>query len=91
MEKRIDQFITRFQGKQSALYAYLVERLMGNRLHIYTETDIYFSKMGAVTNEENMWIALDKARERFASKWGASVPGYIRILDIIDIYKTKSV
>jgi hypothetical protein len=68
MEKRIDQFITRFHGKQSVYYAYLVERLMENRLHLYPKIDIYFSKMGAITNEENMWAALDRSKERFLQK-----------------------
>ena len=79
MEKQIDQFITKFQGKQSVYYAYLVERLMENRLHLYPEIDIYFSKMGAITNEENMWAALDKAKERFLRKWKKENHGNIRI------------
>ncbi len=79
MEKRIDQFITRFHGKQSVYYAYLVERLMENRLHLYPKIDIYFSKMGAITNEENMWAALDRSKERFLQKWKKESNGTIRI------------
>ena len=79
MEKHIDQFITKFQGKRSSFYAYLVERLMENRLHLYPEIDIYFSKMDAVTNEENMWAALDRAKDRFLKKWKEKKSGNIRI------------
>lgn len=79
MEKRIDQFNKKFQGKKSTLYAYLVERLMENRLHLYPEIDVYFAKMGSVTNEENMWAALDRAKERFSQKWGAKQQGKVRV------------
>lgn len=79
MEKKIDQFITKFQGKKSLFYAYLVERLMENRLHLYPEIDVYFAKMGSITNDENMWAALEKAKERFSQKWGDGQHGSIRI------------
>jgi len=58
---------------------------MENRLHLYPEIDIYFSKMDAVTNEENMWAALDRAKDRFLQKWGTTAHGKIRIFGITAI------
>ena len=69
LEKKIDQFISKFHGKRSVLYSYMVERLMENRLHIHPEIDIYFAKLDSVINEENMWGALDNAKDRFYKKW----------------------
>ena len=52
---------------------------MENRLHLYPEIDVYFAKMGSVTNEENMWAALDRAKERFSQKWGSKQQGKVRV------------
>lgn len=79
IEKKIDQFLSKFHGRRGEFYAYLVERLMENRLHLYPSIDIYFSKMDSVINEENMRLALEKARERFIKKWGDRSPGDVRI------------
>ncbi len=79
IHKKIDQFLSKFHGKKSDFYAYMVERLMENRLHLYPSIDIYFSKMDSVINEENMMLALERARDRFVKKWGDRSRGEVRI------------
>jgi len=78
IQKKIDQFLGKFHGKKGDLYAYLVERLMEQRLHIYPEIDIYFAKLDSVINEENMWAALEGAKERMLKKYPATNHGTIR-------------
>ena len=43
IQKRIDQFLSKFHGKKSELYSYMVERLLEKRLHLYPNIDIYFA------------------------------------------------
>lgn len=69
IEKDLNQFIYKFNGSRKQYYAYLVERLLENRLHHYCEIDIYFAKMKNVTHEENMWQAIENAQKRFEEKW----------------------
>lgn len=77
--KNSDQFRTKFKGRASNLYEYLVEKLFENRLHLYSEIDIYFSKMGNIVREKNMLSALDKAKETFYNKWGKTNESSIRL------------
>jgi uncharacterized protein DUF3800 len=63
------QFIKKFGGKDRNFYSYLVEKLFENRLHLYSEMDIYFSKMGNIVREHNMRDALEKAKVSFNEKW----------------------
>lgn len=78
IQKKIDQFLGKFQGKKGKLYSYLVERLLEQRLHLYPEIDIYFAKLDSVINEENMWEALEGAKNRMLSKYPATDHGAIR-------------
>ena len=79
IEKKIDLFISKFKGKKSALYAYLVERLFENRLHQHDVIDIYFSKVHNVIHEKNMWAAIEEAKARFYKKWNKTQENDIRI------------
>jgi hypothetical protein len=67
--KNGDQFRKKFNCNCSKLYEYMIEKLFENRLHIYKEIDLYFSKMGNITRESNMKNALEKAKETFNLKW----------------------
>lgn len=78
IHKKVNQFLSKFQGKRGNLYAYMVERLMENRLHLYPTINIYFAKIDSVINEENMWQALEKAKERFKQKWANESQNNIR-------------
>ncbi len=73
------QFINKFGGKDRKLYSYLVEKLFENRLHLYSEIDFYFSKMGNMVREHNMKAALEKAKMVFQEKWGKENQSNIRI------------
>ena len=92
--KSTSQFKTKFNGKASKLYEYLVSKLFENRLHLHSEIDIYFSKMGSTVREQNMRQALDKASKVFHEKWGGEnnsrinvfvqEPSQIASLQVID-------
>lgn len=77
--KNPDQFKKKFNGKVGRVYEYLVEKLFENRLHLYSDIDIYFSKMGNVLREENMKSALNNAKYLFFQKWGHENESSIRI------------
>ena len=79
IEKDMNQFVQKFNGSRKQYYAYLVERLLENRLHQFCEIDIYFAKMHSVTHEENMWQAIEKAQERFEEKWNYKNRNKIRV------------
>lgn len=79
IEKKTEQFTNRFHCKKGEFYSYLIERLFENRLHLYPEIDIYFAKMKNVTHAENMWQAIEKAKQRFMGKWGIDNQNTIRI------------
>jgi len=69
LKKRIDQFISKFQGKKSNLYSYMVERLLEQTLHLFPCIDIYFAKLDSVINDENMENALNSAKNRMLKKY----------------------
>lgn len=77
--KDSEQFIKRFNGKPENLYTYCVEKLFENRLHLYSDIDIYFSKMGNVVRENNMKSAISNAMYNFRSKWGKENESNIRL------------
>lgn len=77
--KNTNQFKTKFNGKASKLYEYLVSKLFENRLHLHSEIDIYFSKMGSTVREHNMRQALNKASEAFHDKWGGENNSHINV------------
>ncbi len=56
-----------------------VFKLLKNRIHLYTDIDIYFSEMGNIVSEHNMKEAIDKAIEKFQSKWRKENNNNIRI------------
>ena len=77
IQKKINQCLSKFQGRKGNLYSYLVERLLEQRLHIYPEIYIYFTKLDSVINEENMWGALEKAKGRMLAKYPATEHGKV--------------
>lgn len=44
--KKEDLFRKKFDLQPAKLYEYLVSKLLENRLHLYSEIDLYFSAMG---------------------------------------------
>ena len=72
-------FRRRFNMSDKRLYRFLVAELLKNRLHLYQEIDIYFSKMGDVVSVSNMTEALNDAVMKFQEKWGAKNNGNIRV------------
>jgi hypothetical protein len=79
IEKKLEHYLNKFNQRQSDLYAYMVERLFENRLHMFNKIDIYFSKMHNVIHEGNMWNAIEKAKQRFSTKWNYEHSNEIRI------------
>jgi len=73
------QFRKKFNCKPSKMYEYLVEKLFENRLHLYSEIDIYFSKMGNVVRETNMKTAINQAKTIFENKWSSKNKTKIRV------------
>ena len=61
------------------MYGYLVSKLFENRLHLHSNIDVYFSKMGNVVREQNMLSALDAAKAVFKKKWGVEHSNEMRI------------
>ena len=53
-------FRNRFNMSEKRLYRFLVSELLKNRIHLYTDIDIYFSEMGNIVSEHNMKEAIDK-------------------------------
>ncbi len=92
--KKTDIFKKKFDCNQAKFYEYMVEKLFENRLHLYSDIDIYFSKMGTIVRENNMKDALNRAKENFKMKWGKEnsceirtfiqEPSQIQALQIID-------
>lgn len=72
-------FNNKFNKNKTELYKYLVSKLFENRLHLYTEMDIYFSKMGNIVREKNMLEALNAAKHTFESKWASKNKGEFKI------------
>jgi hypothetical protein len=77
--KNPDRFRKKFDLKTKKLYTFLVEKLFENRLHLYSEIDIYFSKMGNTVREQNMKTALENAKSVFSQKWGLENYGNLRV------------
>ena len=80
LRKNVEIFQKKFNCNKKKMYEYAVEKLFENRLHLYSETDIYFSKMGNIVRENNMKEALKKAEESFSKKWNTHNKNKIRTL-----------
>ncbi|WP_111361747.1 DUF3800 domain-containing protein [Fibrobacter sp. UWR1] len=72
-------FRRKFNMSDKKLYKFLVAELLKNRLHLYSEIDIYFSEMGNVVSVNNMTEALNDAIAKFQQKWGKENNGKIRV------------
>lgn len=69
-----------FDLKEKKIYKHLVSKLMENRLHQYSEIDLYFSSMGNVVRQDTMEDAINNAINRFKEKWGYENQSKIRVL-----------
>ncbi|OHD13348.1 MAG: hypothetical protein A2086_14660 [Spirochaetes bacterium GWD1_27_9] len=77
--KNAEHFKKKFNCEPSKLYEYMIEKLFENRLHLYKDIDLYFSKMGNIIREHNMKNALEKAKFNFKNKWNNKESSNIRI------------
>lgn len=78
--KDVDRFRRMFDLKEKKIYKHLVTKLMENRLHLYTEVDLYFSAMGNVVRKDTMEDAINAAIDKFKEKWGHNNNSKIRVL-----------
>jgi hypothetical protein len=74
-----DKFRKKFNGEAKSMYGYLVSKLFENRLHLHSNIDMYFSKMGNIVREQNMRSALNSAKDLFKNKWGIEHSNEMRI------------
>ena len=58
-------FRKKFNMSDKKLYKFLVAELLKNRIHLYKNIDIYFSKMGNTISVQNMTEAIQDATEKF--------------------------
>lgn len=72
-------FRRKFNMSEKRLYKFLVAELLTNRLHLYKDIDIYFSRMGNVVSIQNMTDALNEAVSKFENKREHRNEGNIRI------------
>lgn len=75
-----DRFRRMFDLKDKRVYKHLVSKLLENRLHLYSEIDLYFSSMGNVVRQESMEDAIDGAIKRFQEKWGVANGAKLRVI-----------
>ncbi len=73
-------FRNKFDLDTGKLYEYLVTKLFENRLHKYSNIDIYFATMGSVVRERTMRHAIDESITLFRKKWGQENHNKIRII-----------
>lgn len=78
--KDANRFRRMFDLKEKELYKYLVKKLLENRLHLYSEIDLYFSSMGNVVRKETMEEAIQGAIHRFKEKWGHENFSNLRVI-----------
>ena len=78
--KNPDTFRNKFDLKTDRLYKYLVSKLLENRLHLYSETDCYFSTMGNSVRQDNMQEAINTAIDTFKNKWHKENESRIRVI-----------
>jgi hypothetical protein len=72
-------FRKKFNMSDKKLYKFLVSELLKNRIHLYSEIDMYFSEMGDIVSKKNMTEALQDAIDKFHMKWGKENQNSIRI------------
>lgn len=78
--KQENIFRGKFDLKDKRVYKYLVSKLLENRLHLYTEIDLYFSSMGNVVRKDTMEDAIEGAIKRFQEKWGYENNAKLRVV-----------
>lgn len=69
-----------FDLKEKKVYRHLVSKLLENRLHLYSEIDLYFSSMGNVVRQETMEDAIRCAIQKFQEKWGYENRSQLRVI-----------
>ena len=75
-----DLFRRMFDLRDKKIYKHLVAKLLENRLHLYSEIDLYFSAMGNVVRQDTMEEAINNAIHLFKEKWKYENTSTIRIL-----------
>lgn len=78
--KDADRFRRMFDLKDKKIYKHLVSKLLENRLHLYSEIDLYFSSMGNVVRQETMEDAIDGAIRKFKEKWDFENESKLRVI-----------
>lgn len=78
--KDANRFRRMFDMKDKRVYKHLVSKLLENRLHLYSEIDLYFSAMGNVVRQETMEEAISVAIEKFNEKWGYENKSTLRVI-----------
>lgn len=76
--KKEDLFRKKFDLQPAKLYEYLVSKLLENRLHLFSEIDLYFSAMGNTVRQHNMNNAVQSAISTFETKWNRKNESKIR-------------
>lgn len=74
------RFRKMFDLNDKKIYKYLVSKLLENRLHLYSEIDLYFSSMGNVVRQETMEDAIEGAIAQFKDKWGYENNSKLRVM-----------
>lgn len=86
--KKEDLFRKKFDLQSAKLYEYLVSKLLENRLHLYTEIDLYFSAMGNTVRQKNMSDAVQKAYQNYDFRYYNYIKEKINLIhDIFDFGK----
>jgi len=78
--KDVNRFRRMFNLEDKRIYKHLVSKLLENRLHLFSEIDLYFSAMGNVVRQETMEDAIDSAIMKFKEKWGYENQSTLRVL-----------
>jgi hypothetical protein len=68
-----------YRYRPNELYDALVSRLFKDRLHLSDEVGVCFARRGSSDRSQALTTALDRARERFAQKWGKEVRSTISV------------
>lgn len=74
-----NRFDANYRYHPNELYDYLVRCLFRDRLHQHTDYRIIFATRGASDRTKALELALDQARQQFATKWGTQCAAVIDV------------
>lgn len=69
----------KLNSSENNFYNHLISLLFRNRLHLSTETNIYFAKRGNKDKQETLESAIRSAKESFESKWSYTNKNTIKV------------